>query len=154
MDVLAELSLDEVKTMGSDLVKYDDVNNVQLVLFGDYNPENTLLVFDHEDGIHFYKAQIKTRDVPVRDIKRGLINPLEYEVISHDIEWGHHVDLDVELSSRFKYDTTLSAMILNLKLPSRTLDYKLDLSVIIYVLNAMHTAHQNSSIAGLKPGLN
>lgn len=138
--------------MGSDLIQFDDFNHIRFAFFGEYNPENVLITFEHEDEVYFYRAKIKSKDVPLSELKNGLISPLEFDITSHEIKQGLNTEsFDRELKSRIEYGD-ISAMVVDLKLPNRTLDYKLNLCVVTYVLISIEEAYD--LVLGPKPILN
>lgn len=127
--------------MKDKLLRLKDIINLDLMFLSPYNPENALLVFSHDAIFHVYNVSIKSDRIPFAELKTGIINPLEFEVISHK------TDNKVSLSDYLNQDGGMGALIVTEKIPTNnTLDYKLNLYAATYLLGKERIGAPNPAV--------
>ena len=123
------------------ILRLMDVENLDLIFLSPYNPKNTLLVFPHDSIFHVYHVDIKSDTISLAELKKGIINPLEFEVISHE------TDNKISLSKYLNQDGSMGALVVLEKNPTNNpLDYKLNLYAAAYLLGKESVAVPNPAV--------
>lgn len=105
-------------------------NQLDFTGFGDPDPNNALLVFEHEGEYHFYQVSMNPLD-----FKRKKLQVPNYKVIHHEVRCIIPENLEQEVEAEIDKIEGIKPMLIKEIVPlSGDLQYKLDCAVVLYLL--------------------
>jgi len=117
------------------------------------NLDNALLAFEHEGSYHLYCVKIRTSEIHRREGTHFIDRP-EFEVTHYCIRDFNAPyrrrytlkDIQDELEDISVVDKTIGTLLIKEGLhPQRSLDYKLNMAVAVYILAKRHSDEQELS---------